>query len=232
MNAPVRIPLHAEMEAPKLHWTVKDITGQRFGRWTVKSYAGSDKKQNARWNCVCDCGIERDVARLHLIHGNSKSCGCLGKEARLARCLTHGGTKLPEYRVWHGMKKRCYLPSEPAYKNYGGRGIEVDARWREDFSAFLADMGRRPSAKHTIERINNDGNYAPDNCVWATKDKQANNTRANHMLTVDGQTMTLAQTARRFGIRPGLLSSRLSRGIDPDLAVRLPIHAKSAYAKR
>lgn len=232
MNAPARIPLYQEMVSSNLNWRIKDLSGQRFGRWRVISYAGSDKKQNARWNCICDCGTERDVARLHLVHGTSKSCGCISREATLARCITHGGTKRPEYRTWHGIKKRCYLPTEPAFKNYGARGIKVAPEWVDSFETFFADMGPRPSPSHSIERLDNNADYAPGNCVWATDLEQANNTRANRLLTVDGETMTLSQTARKYGLTPQRLSARLRRGIAVDLAVRLPIHAKARYAKR
>ena len=142
------------------------------------------------------------------------------------------GRLTPEYRIWNDMKKRCYSPSSTAFHNYGARGITVCDRWRENFDHFLTDMGPKPSPKHSIDRINNDGHYEPGNCRWTTPDVQANNNRRNQRREHNGQTMTLAQWARTSGINRETLDSRLKRGWTMDRALHTPpsrfIHADSS----
>jgi hypothetical protein len=153
---------------------VKDLTGQRFGRWGVISFAGTKHRQ-AHWLCKCECGIERIVVSESLGRGVSKSCSCLKRELVGQRALIHGHAKKgrvsPEFSVWKGMCRRCYSETDVAYKHYDGRGIQVCDRWRHGegqlsgFECFLADMGERPSKKHTLDRWpDNDGNYEPSNC--------------------------------------------------------------------
>lgn len=158
-----------------------DLTGQRFGRLTVLHRGTGVHPRFTYWVCQCDCGQRTTPSLASLRQLGTQSCGCLGRERTRARSLTHGATQgrktTPEYHVWAGMKRRCFNPHDAAYKNYGGRGITVCARWQHDFAAFLADMGPRPSMAHSIERQNNNGNYAPDNCVWATAQEQVANRR-------------------------------------------------------
>jgi hypothetical protein len=168
---------------------VADLTGQRFGRLTVLHRApANDSRGRSRWRCRCDCGDETIVRCDHLAgkHGPSTvSCGCFGKEQsgrRIAATnLAHGEAKRsgfsPEYRCWEGMLKRCRGgPDDKNFKYYGARGITVCKRWH-DYSAFLADMGRKPGPKYTIDRINNDKGYEPDNCRWVTRSVQNSNQR-------------------------------------------------------
>lgn len=115
-----------------------------------------------------------------------------------------------EYRAWNSMKSRCYNKSHTSYRNYGGRGIQVCERWRYDFPTFLNDMGNRPS-KHTLDRIDNDGNYTPGNCRWATYKEQLNNKRGNRLLTLDGKTQTVSQWSTETGIKYWTLSQRVGR---------------------
>lgn len=153
----------------------KDIAGQRFGRLVaIRRVENLPPYKQARWLFKCDCGKEHTQFGYVVWHGNNKSCGCLRKDTPAH--LIHGGTGTPEYRAWASMRGRCLCPTNRAYALYGGRGIKICARWRS-FDNFLADMGPRPTAKHSIDRVNTNGNYSPSNCRWATKSEQVRNRR-------------------------------------------------------
>ena len=153
-----------------------NLIGHTYGRLTVFGYAGKKGKHHY-WRCSCDCSKRSVVTSTALRSGHTKSCGCYHKERTSEVHLTHGKSSSPEYRALTQMKARCYKKNNKAYKDYGGRGITICDRWLESFENFYADMGDRLSPQHSIDRINNNGNYEPDNCRWATKQVQNQNHR-------------------------------------------------------
>jgi hypothetical protein len=154
----------------------KNINGQRFGRLTVIAQAPSTNN-GVMWMCKCDCGTEKPVLGTSLRAGRTLSCGCYAKDVNAARCHKHGlAWKTDEYGTWTAMRHRCSNSNSTNYHLYGARGIRVCDRW-DDFALFLQDMGPKPSKKHSIDRIDNDGNYCPENCRWATAKQQSHNSR-------------------------------------------------------
>jgi len=209
---------------PKL----RDLRGQRFGGWRVLTRVlRADRK--IHWRCRCDCGQERDVNTENLTSGRSKSCGCVGRAARTGQGnhnYKHGRTDTPEYNVWYGMRQRCNYPKHSSYHLYGGRGIRVCRRWQRSFEAFFADMGPRPSSEHSIDRIENDGNYEPGNCRWALGEEQQSHTRTSRFLTVNGVRKTMAQWSRTTKIDTRIIHSRLQDGWSEERAVMTPVRVR------
>ena len=176
------------------------VLGEKWFRWTVlRSIEGSNPRKVM---CRCDCGIEKAVNYSNLRRGLTKSCGCLWIEIARSQS-THGETRghrvSPEYTAWAGMKDRCFRVTSPKFGDYGGRGITVCDRWRDSYEDFLADMGRRPSSKHSLDRIDVNGNYEPNNVRWATDHEQSRNKRNNVMLTVRGEQKVLRDWAAQLG---------------------------------
>lgn len=186
---------------------VKDETGNPYGKLTVLSYAGSNVKalKGAYWNCLCECGGETVVCGRALRSGTIASCGCTKRAAR-------GLSESAEYRVWHGMKRRCYDVRRRDYKYYGGRNVTVCDRWRESFVNFLDDMGLKPFAEATLERVDNNAGYEKSNCKWATWEEQKQNTRNVRKLTHNGETMSIGAWASKLGIDRSTLRLRLDKG--------------------
>lgn len=180
-----------------------DMTGQRFGRLLVQSR--SESRHGATWLCRCDCGTRKIVAASNLRNGSTKSCGCFHDEA----ARKHGDTKSVEYNAWRGMISRCGKPKNPKFYMYGGRGIRVCERWASSYENFLADMGRKPSPRHSVDRIDGNGHYEPGNCRWATPRQQQANTRRNVLVRLNGEVMCTAEVDRRLGYATGKALWRL-----------------------
>lgn len=200
-----------------------NIKGERYGRLVViKSL--KDKNGKTRWRCRCDCGQVKDTGTHQLRGGNTRSCGCLTRERLNAKPTrrTHGYTGIPEHVVWKGMRARCNNENHAAYKNYGGRGIKVCKRWNK-FSNFLADMGKRPSSKHTIERTDNNKNYEPSNCEWVTRKVNCDNRRDTVVLTFKGRIQSLTKWAEEYNIKNTTVHNRLKLGWTIKAALSTPV---------
>lgn len=183
-----------------------------------------------KWRCMCDCGNESTPTTDNLVRAKgtvARSCGCLRSEIMKETHTIHGccsrlDGRLPEYQVWNTMIQRCYNPNSSSYHDYGARGITVCQEWRDSFAVFIADMGRRPSAKHSIERIDNSGPYCKANCKWATRIEQGSNKRNNRWIEFRGETKTLAQWSRSIGIGTANLNWRLRVGWPLERALTEP----------
>lgn len=202
------------------------LPGTTFERWTVIEYAG--KKANGKqWLCRCSCGTSRVIPAGNLRQGLSKSCGCYKTDS--LRGLPYKFPK--EHQVWEAMKARCRNPRNRQYKDYGGRGVKVCARWlkhSKGFFNFMADMGARPSAKHQLDRFpNNDGPYSPNNCRWATPQDSNRHGRKNHFIAFQGKVLCLAAWSEISGIPAVSLGQRLSLGWTPKQAITTPLTKNS-----
>ena len=198
------------MEVYHSVWLDATETGRRFGKWTALGHAFQirelpSRKYRVLHVCECDCGAINLVARDNLRAGRSSCC----KSCSLKRFTTHGMSKLPEYRVYSGMIGRCRNPQCPGFSGYGGRGITVCQRWLDSFANFFDDMGPRPTPKHEIDRIDNDGNYEPGNCRWVTRLVNSRNTRQNQYVEYSGKRMTISELSAETGVLYSRLRSRI-----------------------
>ena len=198
------------------------MIGQTFARLTVISRAGRDRHRRALWHCRCSCGKAKILAGIDLRKGAIKSCGCLRDEhaRRMARDVLlpfafrtkHNDSRSSEHMCWGSMIQRCLNPKHRAYARYGGRGITVCDRWRHSYENFLADMGRRPTPKHSLDRIDNDLGYSPDNCRWTSAKRQMRNRATNLQITYGAVIRPLAEWSDVTGLPRTTISNRLIRG--------------------
>lgn len=189
--------------------------GQRYGRLVAVEFVELCRGRDPKWRFRCDCGQERVIVAYAVRGGKTQSCGCLRNEKIAAvghKNAVHGMWSSPEHASWTHMKERCTNPNCDAFPDYGGRGIKICERWMV-FENFYADMGPRPSLKHTLDRHpNKDGDYEPSNCRWATKKEQAGNRRSTIMVAFQGQEMSLSEACRLTGAKYTTVQYRLAKG--------------------
>ena len=200
----------------------RDLTGERFGRLVVIGAAPRSWDNRIMWRCLCDCGKETTVESYTLTSGHSKSCGCLLSDKTIARCTTHGETKTRLHRIWMQMRGRCNSPTNPSYKNYGGRGIKVCDEWNNyiAFATWAREYGYQDDL--TIDRIDNDGNYEPTNCRWVDRKTQNRNKRNNRYVEYTGDKKTIADWCDATGISSSAIRRRIDCGWDVGLALTKP----------
>lgn len=197
--------------------------GCSFGRLVVIGAAFRTRRSGSRtdWQVVaaCKCGTINCYYLRNLTAGMTTSCGCVQKEKTRQASKTHGMRKDPLYGIWNMMRARCENPKNGAYARYGGRGIKVCQRW-QTFENFLADMGQRPSSEHSLDRIDNDGDYCPENCRWATRSEQGQNKRNNVLLTIKGVTKHYKQWADEYGLAYSTVIKRIAKGWNPEDCIK------------
>jgi len=209
--------------------------GSRYGRLTVTSSAFRVGYGKYNIDVVCDCGTAKTLSVNLLVRGCIQSCGCIAKEKSSRRATernkTHGLSGHKLYHVWSKMIDRCHNESSGDFKYYGGRGISVCDRWRHDLSLFIRDMETSFFDGATIERIDVNGNYSPENCTWATRKEQARNQRQNRLLTIDGETKTLSEWCEDYGLAYELVRCRLIRGWPIEISLTAPKGYRLAKAQ-
>ena len=209
-----------------------DITGNRYGKLTVVCRAENAPKGISRWECKCDCGKVVIVRGNNLRSGAVKSCGCLINDKNANRA-THNMSQTRLYRTWAGIKARCYYTSQPAYKSYGARGIKMCDEWLHSFDAFAKwALSNGYQDDLTIERIDNDKGYNPDNCKWIGLGEQANNRHSNIKITYKGDTRNLSEWCKIYGKDYYLVHNRMYKlGWDFERAISEPVHAEKRNRK-
>ncbi len=193
-------------------YTPDPIVGTVFGRLTVRGRAARPLGRTDRFFlCACECGNDKVVALDHLLSGHTKSCGCLRIAVTIKRLTTHGMRHDPVYQNWAHIVQRCCNRKHSDYPDYGARGIGICEQWRNDFAAFRAHIGPKPTPKHSVERLDNQLGYIPGNVTWATNTVQSRNRRSNRLLVVGDETRCVSEWAERCGINAGTVRSRLTK---------------------
>lgn len=223
-----------DMKEKKVKLNKSNLTGQRFGRYLVIEQAPSRRYRSATracWLCRCDCGKEQVVDATSLRLSKALSCGCDRAEKHP---ITHGdsrrGNTTPEYIVWTQMRQRCVNSKAPNWKNYGGRGITICERW-SSYENFLADMGRRPTPHHSLDRRDNDGPYAPENCRWATYQEQVNNQRRTVLIAFNGRIQPAADWGRELNLSASVITARVKLGWEPERIFSTPVRTRRKGGK-
>lgn len=221
----------ADVNGIKRGHNFKDLTGLVVGRLTVVRVIGV--KPRTKWLCKCECGSECEVIAGKLLDKvrPTRSCGCLAREVSAENGMKHATHRMshgPEYYSWQSMKRRCEDPRTAGFDRYGGRGIIVCDRWRNSFEAFFADIGKRPTISHSLDRIDNDGNYEPGNCRWSTKKEQSRNTRTNRILSYHGKLMRLVELCELSGKSQSTIINRLNRGLTVEDAIDRPVDSRKS----
>lgn len=196
--------------------TRNDLTGKRYGRLTVLAYDHSNSYGVPYWLCECDCGTTKIISTPNLTKGHATSCGCYQRECRSINHATHRSSNSRLYGIWQNMKNRCMNERADFFEHYGGRGVDICDEWLEfeNFQEWSLNNGYDP--KLTIDRINNDSGYSPENCRWADRHVQANNKSNNRYVEYGGERNTMANWARKLGVTYGSLKYRLNHGIMRD----------------
>lgn len=200
-----------------------DLTGKKFERLYVTGNFILTKQGRRKWECRCDCGKTAWVVTNNLLSNKTKSCGCLNEEVKTKLHTKHGMSQSRIYSIWSNMKSRCECKTNYAYKWYGARGIKICDEWHnfENFAKWALTNGYKKNL--TIDRINNNGNYCPENCRWATVKEQANNTRSCRMITYKGETKTMRAWEEEMGFSRGIIYSRLKQGWSEKEAIETKI---------
>lgn len=201
--------------------------GDKNNRFTTIKFLHRDNRGAEVWLFKCDCGNYREKNPWYVYSGKTKSCGCLALEIRkTTRRKTHGMSKTRIYHIWKGMRQRCNNPNTSYYYVYGGKGIKICDEWQSFENFYEWSMKNGYDDKLSIDRIDNDKDYSPDNCRWSTGLQQANNKSINHYETYNGETHTIAEWARLYDINLGTLSSRLQTGMSIENALKMKKHEK------
>lgn len=199
-----------------------DLTNKKFNRLTALERV-SNQGQKVMWKCKCDCGNIAYVSASNLTCNRTKSCGCLKDEKLIQRSTTHNQRHTKLYEVWKSIKQRCFNPNNISYKNYGARGITICDDWKNNFQSFFNwSMQNGYTTNLSIDRIDNNGNYCPENCRWTDRHTQSNNTRSNRYITYNNQTKTLADWVKTTNLSYGCVFSRIQKGWSIDKALNTP----------
>lgn len=194
-----------------------DLSGMVFGRLKVLYRVDNNNHDKSQYLCECNCGSKKVVIGAKLTIGETKSCGCYRKQVTSKLAKTHGLSNTRLYQIWLGIRRRCNDSKRQQYKNYGARGIKIQKEWETDFVRFYEwSMNNGYSDDLSIDRIDNDKSYSEENCRWATREMQANNTSKNHFITFEGRTHTLIEWSRIKGINYSTIRNRVRRGAAKD----------------
>jgi hypothetical protein len=215
---------------------IEDYLGLKYGRLTIIREGSSIKYSKTTMKkvfCKCDCGNEKEIDLNSIKRGKSKSCGCLNKEISKKNSTTHGlamlstGVRHPDYCIWVKMKSRCLNANDKSYKNYGGRGINVCETWKKSFLNFINDLGWRPDQKYSLERIDYNKDYCPENCKWILKTEQSKNCRRVKLIIYDNKKYCLTDLCKLLGLAYSTMRHRVyDLGIPFEEAIKYPQHYK------